>query len=171
MSCSTSLIPIALAAAALVPAAGARTLPHASDDPITVPNCWVVYTDDLGVPWYAPDGNCPEQARPVDNPPRAIASGADATGSTSSPYSGWIVVTDDLGVQWLVPVAYAAPATVGAPRAVTAVQKPQARKPSKAKQRGFWGMVTDNSPSQNRVAPRKVSVTRHLASTLWTAPR
>ena len=164
----TRIIVIAIAAAAFVPVAHAAAADAAPAD--AAPCGWVVSTDDLGVPWYAPGGTC--QQAPAPAPQRTSA--VDATGITNSPYSGWIVVTDDLGIQWLVPVAGATPGTVNspsadAPRAVTAKHKAQ-RKPSAAKQRGFWGMITDNSPSQNRVAPRKVAATRMLASTLRAFP-
>jgi hypothetical protein len=121
---STRLIALAVLAAALLPGAHAALAAPAPAD--AVPCSWVVFTDDLGVPWYAPGPVC-EQATPstVNSPSAEV------------------------------------------PRAVTAKHTTQ-RKPSAAKQRAFWGMITDNSPSQNRVAPRKVAATRTLASTLWT---
>jgi hypothetical protein len=70
-----------------------------------------------------------------------------------------------------------APTTVEAPSTrVVAGKKTPVRRPSTAKQRGFWGirnktavqLITDNSPSQNRLT--KAAPTRTLASTLTTYP-
>jgi hypothetical protein len=146
---STRFIVIALAAAAFVPVA------HAS-----APCGWVLGYDDQGVPWLSPS-TTESCATAESDAQRSVASGA----TDRSPYPGWIRVVDDQGIPWLVPVADAAPS----PDRVVAA-KPASAPHAKKKGHASVPFITDNSPSQNRIAPRKVAATRMLAATLRAFP-
>jgi hypothetical protein len=128
---SIRLITIAVAAAAFVPAAQARTAPIPDVGGIAAPDWVKEVPASAGIApcrWLVPT-DVPQNvadACPQDTPPRTVASASDATGITDSPYEGWIVVTDDEGLQWLVPVAYAAPAS---DRVVAATKTAKPSKP------------------------------------------